>query len=158
MEGEKSAPVQPAPLAPPPFTAQSVTADDAWGLTPWDRKQCRAQILALRNEGLYTPPSVNGSVLFPSDSGGSNWGGVAYDPESGLAVVNSTNVLRSQKLAPRKEFEASGGRQKTAGRSSAAPDARYAVRMDTGDPGVRSRHPLQSASMGQPDGNRYFQR
>ncbi|MCY3750496.1 MAG: pyrroloquinoline quinone-dependent dehydrogenase [Gammaproteobacteria bacterium] len=120
VEGEKSSPVQPAPLMPPPFTAQSVTADDAWGLTPWDRKQCRDKILALRNEGLYTPPSVNGSVLFPSDSGGSNWGGVAYDPESGLAVINSTNVLRSQKLAPRREFEASGGQQKTAGRSSVA--------------------------------------
>ena len=121
VEGEKSSPVQPAPLAPPPFTPQSVTADDAWGLTPWDRRQCRNKILALRNEGLYTPPSVNGSVLYPSDSGGSNWGGVAFDPESGLAVINSTNVLRSQKLAPRKEFEASGGQQKTAGRSSAAP-------------------------------------
>ena len=52
----------------------------------------------------YTPPSVKGSVLYPSDSGGSNWGGVAYDPESGLAVVNSTNILRSQKLVPRKEL------------------------------------------------------
>ena len=106
--------------APPPFTAQSVTADDAWGLTFWDRKQCRNRILALRNEGLFTPPGVNGSVLYPSDSGGSNWGGVAYNPESGLAVVNSTNILRSQKLMPRKEFEVSGDTQKTAGRSSAA--------------------------------------
>lgn len=120
VEGEKSWPVQPAPLAPPPFTPQSITVEDAWGLTPWDRKQCRDKILSLRNEGLYTPPSVNGSVLFPSDSGGSNWGGVAYDPKSGLAVVNSTNVLRSQKLAPRGEFEGSDVPQKTAGRSSVA--------------------------------------
>ena len=36
------------------------------------------------------------SMSISSDSGGSNWGGVAYDPESGLAVVNSTNILRSQ--------------------------------------------------------------
>lgn len=120
VEGEKSSPVQPAPLAPPPFTPQTIMADDAWGLTFWDKKQCRNKILALRNEGLYTPPGINGSVLYPSDSGGSNWGGVAYDPESGLAVVNSTNVLRSQKLMPRKEFEASGNTEKTAGRRSVA--------------------------------------
>ena len=120
VEGEESSPTQPVPQAPPPFTPQTIMADDAWGLTFWDKKQCRNRILALRNEGLYTPPGVNGSVLYPSDSGGSNWGGVAYDPESGLAVVNSTNVLRSQKLVPRKEFEASGDAQKTAGRSSVA--------------------------------------
>ena len=75
--------------------------------------------LAERNEGIFTPPGVNGSVLYPSDSGGSNWGGVAYDPESGLAVVNSTNILRSQKLVPRKEFEASGDSHNKAGRSIA---------------------------------------
>ena len=120
VEGEKSSPTQPVPQLPPPFTPQTITADDAWGLTFWDKKQCRNKILALRNEGLLTPPGVNGSVLYPSDSGGSNWGGVAYDPESGLAVVNSTNILRSQKLVPRKEFEASGDSQKTAGRSSIA--------------------------------------
>ena len=120
VEGEKSSPTQPVPQMPPPFTEQAVTADDAWGLTFWDRKQCRDKILALRNEGLYTPPGVSGSVLFPSDSGGSNWGGVAYDPESGLAVVNSTNILRSQKLAPREEFGTSGHAQETAGRSSVA--------------------------------------
>ena len=120
VEGEKSSPTQPVPQLPPPFTAQTIMADDAWGLTFWDKKQCRNKILALRNEGLLTPPGVNGSVLYPSDSGGSNWGGVAYDPESGLAVVNSTNILRSQKLVPRKEYEASGDSQKTAGRSSIA--------------------------------------
>ena len=120
VEGEESSPTQPVPHVPPPFTPQTIMADDAWGLTFWDKKQCRNRILALRNEGLYTPPGLNGSVLYPSDSGGSNWGGVAYDPESGLAVVNSTNVLRSQKLVPRKEFEASGDAQKTAGRSSVA--------------------------------------
>ena len=120
VEGEKSSPTQPVPQLPPPFTAQTIMADDAWGLTFWDKKQCRNKMLALRNEGLLTPPGVNGSVLYPSDSGGSNWGGVAYDPESGLAIVNSTNILRSQKLVPRKEYEASGDSQKTAGRSSIA--------------------------------------
>ena len=119
VEGEKSSPTQPVPQVPPPFTPQTITADDAWGLTFWDRKQCRNKILALKNEGRFTPPSVNGSVFYPSHSGGNNWGGVAYDPESGLAVVNSTNVLMSQKLVPRKEFEASGDSQNKAGISIA---------------------------------------
>lgn len=119
VKGEKSSPTQPFPQAPPPFTPQTITADDAWGLTFWDKKQCRNKILALRNEGVFTPPSINGSVLYPSVSGGSNWGGLAYDPESGLAVVNSTNILMSQKLVHREGFEGTEDSQKKAGKSIA---------------------------------------
>ena len=119
IKGEKSSPTQPVPQSPPAFTAQSVSADDAWGLTFWDRKQCRDKIQALRNDGLFTPPSVKGSILFPSTSGGSNWGGLAYDPDSGLAVVNSTSVITSQKLVPREGFEGSDDAQPKPGKSKA---------------------------------------
>jgi quinoprotein glucose dehydrogenase len=119
IPGELASPTQPRPQLPPPFTTHTVNADDAFGLTFWDRQQCRKKIQALRNEGLYTPPSVKGSVLLPSTSGGSNWGGIAYDPESGLAVVNSTNVLTLQKLAPREGFETSKDAEKKPGKSIA---------------------------------------
>jgi len=119
IKGEKSSPTQLFPQSPPPFTTQSISADDAWGLTFWDRKQCRDKLQTLRNEGLFTPPSVNGSVLFPSTSGGSNWGGLAYDPDSGLAVVNSTSVITSQKLVPREGFEGSDDAQPKQGKSIA---------------------------------------
>jgi len=114
---EIASPTQPIPQAPPPFAAQTITADDAFGLTFWDRKQCRNKILALRNEGLFTPPSIKGSITYPSVSGGSNWGGVAYDPDSGLAVVNASNILMSQKLVPRAGFEGSPDSKKKFGKS-----------------------------------------
>lgn len=119
IKDEKSSPTQPVPQSPPPFTGQTISADDAWGLTFWDTKQCRKKIQALRNEGLFTPPSINGSVLYPSTSGGSNWGGLAYDPESGLAVVNSTNIVMSQKLVPREGFEGSEEAKKKPGKAIA---------------------------------------
>ncbi len=119
IEGEKSSATQPFPQAPPPFTTQSISAEEAWGLTFWDRKQCRDKLQALRNDGLFTPPSVKGSVLFPSTSGGSNWGGLAYDPDSGLAVVNSTSVVTSQKLVPREGFEGSDDAKPKQGKSIA---------------------------------------
>ena len=116
IKGELSSPTQPIPQSPPPFTDQSISADEAWGLTFWDRKQCREKIQALTNDGLFTPPSIKSSVLLPSTSGGSNWGGLAFDPESELVVINSTNVLTSQKLRPRLGFEGSDDAQKKPGK------------------------------------------
>ncbi|NKB35770.1 MAG: PQQ-binding-like beta-propeller repeat protein [Gammaproteobacteria bacterium] len=117
VDGEKSSPTQPVPQFPPPFTPQSIKPEDAWGLTFWDKKQCRKQLSALKNEGLYTPPSIKGSVLYPSVSGGSNWGGLAFDPESGLVIINSTNIVTSQKLVPREGFESSADAKKKFGKS-----------------------------------------
>lgn len=126
IKGEKSSLTQPFPQSPPPFSAQSMRAEDAWGLTFWDRQQCREKIQALRNDGLFTPPGIRGSVLLPSTSGGSNWGGLAFDPESGLAVVNSTSVLTSQKLVPREGFAGSEDAEKKPGKSIAMmPDTPY---------------------------------
>lgn len=119
IENEQTSQTQPYPVMPPPFATQSLDAKDAWGLTFWDRKQCREKLRRLRNEGLYTPPSTRGSILFPSTSGGSNWGGIAFDPESGLAVLNSTNVVTSQKLVPREDFEGSADAEKKFGKSIA---------------------------------------
>lgn len=106
VPGERSAPTQPFPLAPPPMASQSIKAEDAWGLALFDRRECREKLAGLRNEGLFTPPSINGAVLHPSFLGGSNWGGVAYDQSTGLAVVNSSNLVSSVTLKPRPQFDA----------------------------------------------------
>src|SRR5690625_3251156 len=65
----------------------------------------------LRNEGLFTPPDPKGTVLFPSTRGGANWGGAAYDPESGWLFINanetpeiSTVKQVKQKLSPGKSL------------------------------------------------------
>ena len=93
------------PLLPPPVVPQKLTPDDAWGLTPWDRGRCRERIARLRNEGIFTPPSVQGSIVYPGFAGGVNWGGVAVDPQRRIAVMNATNLAMEVRLVPRAEFE-----------------------------------------------------
>jgi quinoprotein glucose dehydrogenase len=105
VPGETASPTQPFPLAPPPVVPQTLTRDDAWGLTPWDRGRCRERIAALRNEGIFTPPSLGGSIVYPGFAGGVNWGGVAVDPARRIAVVNATNLAMEMRLIPRAEFE-----------------------------------------------------
>jgi quinoprotein glucose dehydrogenase len=106
VPGEHASPTQPIPTAPPPLVPQGLTADDAWGLTFVDRLLCRRKIAPLRSEGLYTPPSLRGSIIYPFAGGGMNWGGGAFDPDSGLYIVNSMNVAHLVRLIPRPDVAA----------------------------------------------------
>jgi quinoprotein glucose dehydrogenase len=108
VPGETTAPTQPFPVAPPPVAAQQFTAADAWGLTPIDRAWCRRRIAALRTDGMFTPPSLEGSVMFPGNGGGTNWGSVAIDTDRQLLVVNTMNVAFTVALVRREEFPAGG--------------------------------------------------
>jgi quinoprotein glucose dehydrogenase len=111
MPGDQAAPTQPMPVLPRPVTSQALKTSDAWGLIGFDSAACRTRLAALRNEGLFTPPSVKGSLLHPSFLGGTNWGGVAYDPTTGLAVLNSSNLAASVRLVPRDQFDAKRDRR-----------------------------------------------
>jgi len=106
VPGENASPTQPIPAAPPPLVPQRLTADDAWGLTFIDRLLCRRKIAALRSEGLYTPPSLRGSIMYPFSGGGVNWGGGAFDPGAGLYIVNSMNLAHVVRLIPRADYPA----------------------------------------------------
>lgn len=101
VPGEKASPTQPFPVRPEPFTSQSIKADDAAA----GDDLCRDRIAAYRNEGIFTPPSIKGSILHPSFLGGSNWGGIAYDQRTGVAVVNSSNLVSRVTLMPRDVFD-----------------------------------------------------
>ena len=92
VPGEVTSPTQPFPLAPPALVPQKLSADDAWGITPADRDYCRERIKSLRNDGLFTPPSVQGSLSEPGNVGGMNWSGYAFDPQHNLLFVNTNNV------------------------------------------------------------------
>lgn len=105
IPGEYSSPTQPVPLLPAPVSSQNLRAEDAWGAAFVDKKECQAKLAALRNEGLYTPPSIKGSILHPSFLGGTNWGGIAYDQDSGLAVLNSSSLVSSVTLMPRDQYD-----------------------------------------------------
>ena len=84
VPGEEYSPTQPIPKAPRALVPQKLTPDDAWGLTQSDRDLCRDQIKSLRNDGLFTPPSLQGSLVYPGDVGGMTWSGVSFDQQHGL--------------------------------------------------------------------------
>jgi quinoprotein glucose dehydrogenase len=113
VPGELASPTQPFPLRPPSLAAHALRPEDAWGLTPFDRGRCRKRLAALRHEGLFTPPSLQGTLLFPGYAGGANWGGVAVDPVRRIVVVNTTNLAFEVRLIPRAAYEA----ERTAGRT-----------------------------------------
>ena len=104
IPGEITAKTQPMPTLPKPVTSQSIKAEDGWGALGFDGAACREKLGAFRNEGIFTPPSIRGSILHPSFLGGVNWGGVAYDPNSGLAIANSSNLVSSVTLMPREKY------------------------------------------------------
>ena len=90
MPGEVSATTQPFSAVTPVVEHRALQPDDAWGLTFWDRGKCRNMIRKHRNEGVFTPPDSRGTIMWPSNVGGVNWGGIAYDPRTQrvLAAVN----------------------------------------------------------------------
>jgi quinoprotein glucose dehydrogenase len=104
-DGLETSPTQPFPLAPPPLVPQRLTADDAWGLTPQDRDACRATIRNLRSEGIFTPPSVQGTIAFPGNLGGMNWSSGAFEPARQMFVTNVNNLPMEVHLIPRDRYE-----------------------------------------------------
>lgn len=100
VPGEKTWPTQPFPVAPPSLGPQQMAAEDAWGPTAAEREACRTAIAKLRNEGVFTPPSLQGTLAVPGNLGGMNWSGYAFDPQRSLLVVNTNNLPARVKLIP----------------------------------------------------------
>ncbi|MGO2006960.1 glucose/quinate/shikimate family membrane-bound PQQ-dependent dehydrogenase [Vreelandella alkaliphila] len=87
-------------LLPPPLTER-----DMWGASPFDQMMCRIQFRSLRYEGQYTPPSLEGSIIYPGNVGVMNWGGVAVDPERQALFTGAKYLAFVSKLIPRDEVE-----------------------------------------------------
>ena len=92
VAGEHASPTQPFPTMPAAVVPQGMRPSDAWGITPLDRHWCEQRIRALRSEGIFTPPSMRGSVVNPGFLGGVNWGGVAVDRPRGVVIVNTIRL------------------------------------------------------------------
>ena len=104
--GEELSLTQPIPVAPPPLVRQGkVTSDDAWGLVLIDKLLCARELAKYRSEGIYTPPSIQGTIELPAWAGGINWGGLAFDPQSRTVVANVNDVAGLVALIPRDKFE-----------------------------------------------------
>ena len=104
IPGEAASPTQPFPVSLPALSRQHVSADDAWGATPEERDACRARMAGLRNDGIFTPPSLQGSLVMPAHVGGMNWSGYAYDASRHLLIVNTNNLAAKVKLIPQAAF------------------------------------------------------
>ncbi len=105
VKGETLSPTQPFPTRPAPIHPASLSPDDAWGITPLDRAECRRKISELRSEGPFTPPRVEGWIGYPSYFGGVNWGSVAIDHKRGLLIANTSRMASALKLIPRGTFD-----------------------------------------------------
>jgi quinoprotein glucose dehydrogenase len=105
VPGEVTSPTQPFPSAPPALVPQKLDPKDAYGITDADREYCRQYLSGLRNDGIFTPPSLKGSLSVPGNVGGMNWSGSAYDPARGLLLVNTNNLAAVMRSIPADKFE-----------------------------------------------------
>src|SRR6185312_10546190 len=113
VPGEHTSPTQPFSALPPlaPQTAPSPT--NVFALNDADRAACLAMVKGTRSQGIYTPPSLQGSLAEPANLGGVNWGSAAYDPVRHLFIADVNNLVAIARLIPRDKFmpEAMTGRQ-----------------------------------------------
>jgi quinoprotein glucose dehydrogenase len=104
--GEELSPTQPFPVLPPPLDPETLTPDDAWGITEDDRRWCRERIESLRSDGIFTPPSLQGSVIYPGNIGGVAWGGASVDPQHSILIANTNRFPFIITLIPRDRYAA----------------------------------------------------
>jgi quinoprotein glucose dehydrogenase len=101
VDGEALADTQPFPLKPVPFSRQHLTESLLTRRSPEAHRVVRERFRTLRNGGPFTPPSLQGTVIFPGFDGGAEWGGQAFDPETGLYYVNANEMAWILRLVPR---------------------------------------------------------
>jgi quinoprotein glucose dehydrogenase len=112
VPGENAWPSQPFPTKPAALVPQSLTEDELWNADARRLEKCRKKLRALRNQGLFTPPSEGGSILYPYSAGGANWSGGAFDPTSSILYVpvnNLAQVITLKKL-PESNFHKTDAR------------------------------------------------
>ncbi|HIG42660.1 MAG: pyrroloquinoline quinone-dependent dehydrogenase [bacterium] len=103
VPGEYLSPTQPFPVKPEPLHQLGMTPDDAWGFTFWDEGSCRKKLESIRTGPIYTPPSLEGTVFYPSNLGGHNWGAPAVDLDRQIMITNTKHFPIEVKLAKQQD-------------------------------------------------------
>ena len=99
VPGEEAWPTQPFPTKPPPFARQSFTEKDINPYLPEaEQAALRERLKNSRNEGLFTPPSLIGTIEMPGNNGGANWGSSSADPVKGMMFIVSKELPMTIKL------------------------------------------------------------
>ncbi len=132
IEGEQLSPTQPFPVKPPVLVRNTISPDDAWGFTIFDKNACRKKIASMRHGSQYEPIMSTGTILYPQPGGGPNWGGGAYDPQRNLLITPVSQIPYYVKLLPRAEVDPEFAKRPEAGAPMQAPgylgDTPYGVK------------------------------
>lgn len=108
VAGETAHPTQPFPTLPRPVMPLGpLRPEEAFGYNDAEREACRALIAQYRSEGIYTPPSLEGTIMYPGNASGTNWGSAAFDPGRQLLVLNTSRLATLVQLVPRDSMAAS---------------------------------------------------
>jgi quinoprotein glucose dehydrogenase len=99
VPGEVLSPTQPF-SALPALGPTTMDLHDLPGHSPEDTKTCSTKLASLRYDGIFTPPSLRGSLQYPGSIGGVNWGGMSLDPTTGILYSNVNGSAYEIKLVP----------------------------------------------------------
>jgi len=103
LDGEVASITQPYPVRPPPFVRQALTEATLTTRTPEAHDSALVTFRRYGAAGMYQPPSKEGVIVFPGYDGGGEWGGPAFDPESGLLYVNANEMAWLLRMIPRSD-------------------------------------------------------
>lgn len=107
---DHSSPTQ--PISALNFRPRTLEGRDMWGVTMFDQMVCRIWLKQMNYEGQYTPPSLNGTIVYPGNFGTFNWGSVAVDPERMVMFGMPTYLAFTSKLVPRADIPPKGQDEK----------------------------------------------
>jgi quinoprotein glucose dehydrogenase len=101
IPGDEAWPTQPSGISTIP---EGLKASEAFGINEEDRKWCEDRIKASRSEGIFTPPSLQGTIVYPGNAGGVNWSSSAFDPQRHLLIMNTNHLAMWVKLIEREKL------------------------------------------------------
>ena len=108
-EPDRISPTQPFVVDFPNTLNADIEERDMWGMTPLDQLYCRIQFHRANYEGIFTPPSADAPwIQYPGYNGGSDWGGIAVDPQRGIMIANYNDTPNYNQLVPREQVEQAG--------------------------------------------------
>jgi quinoprotein glucose dehydrogenase len=108
IPGERTSQTQPFPASPPPLHDSKLKI---WEFSAEHKAYCTDMLADVRFDGIFTPPSLRGSLLYPGNGGGTNWGSMAADTNRQVAILAVSRLPTIVKLVPRSQFRDTAERE-----------------------------------------------
>ena len=116
IPGEQSWATQPFVTKPPSLMPHgALSPEDAWGPTEETRAECRAVFEKHISKGIFTPPTQQGTLMYPGNGSGTNWGSTAFDPQRGRLILNTSQLITLVQLFPSEQWNAERQRAREEG-------------------------------------------